>query len=124
MLSGNVDMIKKNNVQNKQNKDTTLKGYQVDENVFASLTFSEGGCKTENTAHATTCCDVGNDGDWGKDEVIVYTCVSGYEHTSGHLRRRCDYSWWTYSWIGDRPVCSGMVLLLVLFIKLEFIISL
>jgi len=36
-------------------------------------------------------------------DTITYTCVSGYEHTSGNLIRTCQAS---RNWNGSPPVCS------------------
>ncbi|XP_052719662.1 uncharacterized protein LOC128191572 [Crassostrea angulata] len=41
------------------------------------------------------------------NEVTNYTCVSGYELTSGNLNRVCGIG---RQWIGDPPVCSAMPL--------------
>ena len=35
--------------------------------------------------------------------TITYTCVSGYEHTSGTLIRTCQAN---RNWNGSQPVCS------------------
>lgn len=42
--------------------------------------------------------------------ITEYACESGYRLTSGNLSRLCDIG---QQWIGDPPVCSGKIIILI-----------
>lgn len=42
--------------------------------------------------------------------ITQYACESGYRLTSGNLSRVCDIG---QQWIGDPPVCSGKIIILI-----------
>ena len=67
-------------------------------------------CESRPAAHATLCCDGGNDDRWSRGEIATYTCQDGYEHTAGDLQRTCVKYFIIYSkWTGELPTCSGRV---------------